>query len=124
MARRSRDWNEGLAQDLRDQEFARELLLAAMDEDLPIQVALGKVIRARGVQEFAVKVKMARPFVLRAINPRHNPSQDTIDRLLKPFGLKLSLVRIEKTSRAITRPSGRGDIVEAAGKSSWSGERR
>ena len=28
--RRTRDWNEGLAQDLRDQEFAREFLLAAM----------------------------------------------------------------------------------------------
>ena len=39
MARRSRDWNEGLAQDLRDQEFAREFLLAAMDEGVPIQIA-------------------------------------------------------------------------------------
>ncbi len=52
MARRSRDWNEGLAQDLRDQEFAREFLMAAMDEGVPIQVALGKVIRAMGVKEF------------------------------------------------------------------------
>jgi len=32
------------------------------------------------------------------------PSQDTIDRLLKPFRLKLSLARIEETSR---RPRGR-----------------
>ena len=53
MARRSRDWNEGLAQDLRDQEFAREFLMAAMDEGVPIQIALGKVIRAMGVKEFA-----------------------------------------------------------------------
>ena len=104
MARRSRDWNEGLAQDLRDQEFAREFLLAAMDEGVPIQVALGRVIRAMGVTEFAANVKMAGPNVLRAINPRHNPTQDTIDRLLKPFGLKLSPARIEETSR---RPRGR-----------------
>ena len=96
MARRSRDWNEGLAQDLQDQEFAREFLMAAMDEGVPIQVALGKVIRAMGVKEFAAKVKMAGPNVLRAINPRHNPTQDTMNRLLKPFRLKLSLVRIEK----------------------------
>ena len=81
MARRSRDWNEGLAQDLRDQEFAREFLLAAMDEGVPIQVALGKVIRAMGVKEFAAKVRMAGPNVLRAINPRHNPTQDTLNRL-------------------------------------------
>ena len=61
MARRSRDWNEGLAQDLRDQKFAREFLMAAMDEGVPIQIALGKVIRAMGVKEFAAKVRMASP---------------------------------------------------------------
>lgn len=37
MARRSRDGKEGLARDLRDEEFAREFLLAAMDEGVPIQ---------------------------------------------------------------------------------------
>jgi hypothetical protein len=31
------------------------------------------------------------PNVLRAINPRHNPTQDTLNRLLKPFKLRLSL---------------------------------
>ena len=61
MARRSRDWNEGLAQDLWDEEFARAFLLAAMDEGVPIQHALGKVIRAMGVKEFAEKVQMAAP---------------------------------------------------------------
>jgi hypothetical protein len=33
----------------------------------------------------------ASPNVLRAINPRHNPTQDTLNRLLKPFTLRLSL---------------------------------
>ena len=65
MARRSRDWNEGLALDLGDQEFA-------------------------------AKVRMASPNVLRAIRPRHNPTQETLNRLLKPFRLKLSLARIEE----------------------------
>lgn len=96
MARRSRDWNEGLARDLRNREFAREFLLAAMDEGIPIQTALGKVIRAMGVKEFASKVRMASPNVLRAINPRHNPTQETMNRLLKPFRLKLSLARIDR----------------------------
>ena len=52
-----------------------------MDEGVPIQVALGKVIRAMGVKEFAGKVRMASPNVLRAIHPRHNPTQDTLNRL-------------------------------------------
>ena len=91
MARRSEDWNIGLAKDLRDASFAREFLLASIDEGVDLQLALGKVIRAMGVKEFAAKVRMAGPNVLRAINPRHNPTQDTLNRLLKPFRLRLSL---------------------------------
>ena len=96
MARRSRDWNIGLAQDLRNQDFAREFLLAAIDESISIQHALGKVIRAMGIKEFAAKVGMASPNLLRAINPRHNPTQQTLNRLLRPFRLRLSLAVIEK----------------------------
>lgn len=91
MARRSEDWNVGLAKDLRDVAFAREFLPASIDEGVDLQLALGKVIRAMGVKEFAAKVRMASPNVVRAINPRHNPTQDTLNRLLKPFKLRLSL---------------------------------
>jgi len=75
VARRSEDWNVGLAKDLRDAGFAREFLLASIDEGVDLQLALGKVIRAMGVKEFAGKVRMASPNVWRAINPRHNPTQ-------------------------------------------------
>ena len=96
MARRSEDWNIGLAQDLRDPVFAREFLLGAVEEGVPVQVALGKVVRAMGVKEFATKVRMASPNVVRAINPRHNPTQDTLNRLLRPFKLRLTLAPIEE----------------------------
>jgi DNA-binding phage protein len=96
MARRSRDWNIGLAQDLRDPGFAREFLLRAIDEGVPLQVALAKVVRAMGVKEFATKVRMASPNLLRTFNPRHNPTQDTLNRLLKPFRLRLSLAPIDR----------------------------
>lgn len=95
MARRGEDWNSGLARDLRNREFAREFLLGAIEEGVPIQVALAKVIRAMGVKEFAAKVRMASPNVLRAINPRHNPTQDTLNRLLRPFKLRLTVARID-----------------------------
>ena len=42
-----------------------------------------------GVKEFAAKLRMASPNVLRAINPLHNPTQDTLNRLLRPFSLRL-----------------------------------
>ena len=95
MVPRTRDWNEGLAQDLRDPEFARDFLLAATDEGVPIQSALGKVIRAMSVKEFAEQAQMAGPNVLGAIHPRHNPTQATLNRLLKPLRLRLSLARLE-----------------------------
>ena len=97
MARRSNNWEAGLAEDLRDAAFAREFLLAAIDEGVPIQVALAKVVRATGVKEFAVKVRMASSNVVRAIGPRHNPTQETLNRLLKPFRLRLSLAPLEST---------------------------
>src|SRR5260370_469772 len=94
MAKRHEGWNVGLAGETRDPAFAREFLLGAIDEEVPLQVALGKVVRAMGVKEFAAKVGMASPNLLRTVNPRHNPTQETLNRLLKPFRLKLSLAPI------------------------------
>ncbi len=68
MARRSVEWNDGLAEDLKDPEFAKEFLLAALDENIPIQVALGKAIRAYEVKEFSKKVRLLSSNILRAIN--------------------------------------------------------
>ena len=63
MARRSRDWNIGLAEDLRNREFARDFLLGAIEEGVPLQVALAKVVRAMGGKECAASVRMASPNV-------------------------------------------------------------
>ena len=106
MARRSRDWNTGLAADLQDPAFARGFLMAAVDDGVSIQQALGKVIRAMGVKELAGQVQMASPNLLRAINPRHNPTQDTLNRLLKPFGLKLGVAPIQESKNRQARVAG------------------
>jgi DNA-binding phage protein len=98
MARRSRDWNEQLARDLQDPAFAKEFLLAALEEGVPLQQALGKIVRASGVREFSRKIRMASPNILRAIDPRHNPSPETLNRLLEPLGLKLGLTVLDKSS--------------------------
>jgi DNA-binding phage protein len=90
---------QNLAKDLRNAAFARDFLLASIDEGVDLQLALGKVIRAMGVKEFAARVRMASPNVLRAINPRHNPTQDTLNRLLKPFRLRLSLAPLTGKGR-------------------------
>ena len=99
MARRSRDWNDGLAEDLRDKAFAREFLTAAVEDGIPLQQALAKVVRATGVKEFAARVDMPSSNLLRAIHPNHNPTQETLERLLKPFGLRIGLAPIIRRSR-------------------------
>jgi DNA-binding phage protein len=99
MTRRSRDWNEGLARDLQNPVFAREFLVAAVEEGILLQQALGKAIRAMGVKEFALKVGMPSSNVLRAINSRHNPTHQTLNRLLEPFGLRIGLAPIEPRKR-------------------------
>ena len=99
MARRSRDWNDGLAEDLRDKAFAREFLTAAVEDGIPLQQALAKVVRATGVKEFAARVDMPSSNLLRAIHPNHNPTQETLERLLKPFGLRIGLAPIIRRSK-------------------------
>jgi len=99
MTRCSRDWNKRQARDLRNREFARQFLLAAIEEGIPLQHALGKVVRAVGVKEFATGVGMESAILMRTIDPRHIPIQATTNRLLKPFGLRLSLSPIERSER-------------------------
>jgi DNA-binding phage protein len=91
---RSRDWNEGLAEDLQDRDFAREFLLAAAEEDIPIQEALGKVIRAYGLKEFAAELNIPSSNLSRALKPSSNITQQTLNRLLEPFGLRLSIAPV------------------------------
>jgi DNA-binding phage protein len=91
MTRRSRDWNEQLAKDLRNVKFAREFVLALLDEGFTLQQAFAKTIRAYGIKEFAKRAKMPSSNVSRAIRPSYNPSQRLLERLLKPLGLKLTV---------------------------------
>ena len=98
MAKRSEDWDEALAAQLRNAEFAREFILASVEEGLSLHDILNKVVRAYGVKEFAEKVKMADSNLLRAIGSKANPTQKTLNQILKPFGLKLTIGPLKKVA--------------------------
>jgi DNA-binding phage protein len=100
MPRRSKDWNEGLARDLKDAEFARKFILASLDEGLSLQGVLRKVVLAMGLKEFSRRAKMPSSNISRVINPKHNPTLASVNRLLKPLGLKLTLAPVENKERA------------------------
>jgi DNA-binding phage protein len=99
--KRSRDWNEGLAKDLRDQEFAREFIAALLDEGFTLQAALAKTVRAYGVSEFADRAHIAGSNLVRSIRADANPTQRTLEQILKPLGLRLSVApRLRRRRRS------------------------
>lgn len=89
MPTRSSDWNEKMAKSLKNTEYAKNFLLGLLDEGDDLQTALGRLIRLYGVKEYAALVKLDQPAIQRAINPEHNPTKKTLEKLLTP--LKLSL---------------------------------
>ncbi len=91
MSVRSRDWSEGLARQLRDPAFAAKSVKAALGEGIPLQAALGRLVRSLGVKEYAARVGMAPPNLVRALDPSRNVTQETLNRLLRPLGLRLSV---------------------------------
>lgn len=96
MAQRTQDWNKGLVHDFKDSTFVKEFINAALDEGVPIQDVLRKLVDVVGLKETSKKTKMPSPNILRALNPKHNPTLDTLNRILRPFGLKLSVTVIQK----------------------------
>ena len=99
MARRTQDWNRGLANDFKDSTFVREFINAALDEGVPIQDVLRKLVDVVGLKETSKKTKMPSPNILRALSPKHNPTLETLSRILRPFGLKLSVTMVERKPR-------------------------
>ncbi len=92
MSKRSVDWEDGLAKDLRKPGFAQEFIAALIEEGMSLHEALGTTIRAYGVKEFAQKVGLPSSNVSRAIQPAYNPSKKVLQQLLAPFQLRLAVI--------------------------------
>ena len=86
---RSRDWSKGLSERLQDLNYAGDFILALIDEGESLQEALGQTIRSYGVREFSSLVELNESAVQRAIDPDHNPTKSTLEKLLTPFSLNL-----------------------------------
>lgn len=91
MPTRNSDWSESVAKDLRDVSYAQSFLLELLEEGDDLQTALGRLIRLYGVKEYARRAKMDEPAIQRAINPKHNPTKQTLEKLLVPLKLGLGV---------------------------------
>jgi len=58
-----------------------------------------KLVDVVGLKETSKRTKMPSPNILRALNPKHNPTLETLNRLLQPFGLKLSVTMVGRKPR-------------------------
>ena len=56
-----------------------------------IAAALGDVARAKGMTQLAKETGITRDGLYKALSPTGNPSFDTVQKILRPFGLRLDV---------------------------------
>jgi DNA-binding phage protein len=103
MARRPKDWDEYMFEDLSDPVFTSELVKGLVESGMPIRAAVRDVINGLGVKEFAALVGMASSNLVRAVHPKANPTLATIERLLEPLGLRIGVAYRSGVRRTATR---------------------
>ena len=96
MPKRCKEWDETLQKELKKPKFARAFIEASMKDGLPIQVAIAQVVKAMGVVEYSKKVGMHSQNLHRLLQPKSNPTMETLKILLKPLGLTLGIVERSK----------------------------
>lgn len=91
---RHESYNEELAGELQDQEFAKAFLLDLIegDEGLSPLEALRHTIRRMGVKEFSETAKIPYESVCRMLESDSTPKITTLDRYFAFFGLKVKII--------------------------------
>lgn len=102
MKANSASWEDGLMEKLQDPEFAKGYVDACLEDGVPLEVALGDVVRARGVGKVARRIHLGRPNLIRALRPKSNPTVTTLRRVLNGVGLDLT-VRFLKPPKTAKR---------------------
>ncbi|MCH2533971.1 MAG: hypothetical protein MK008_05975 [Bdellovibrionales bacterium] len=92
MARRSRDWEEGLSKDLQENEEARKyFFLGLLEEGYDWREALLKLINVMGVNEYAALTKgMKASNLLNQLKPEANITINTLTKITAPLAIKMT----------------------------------
>ena len=92
--RRHKTYDEQLADELRDKEFAREFFLGLIEgkDGMEIEEALIHTIRRMGVKEFSKLSGIHEKSISRMINGRSKSTLETMDEYLTVFGLRTKIV--------------------------------
>ena len=92
--RRHKTYDEQLADELKDKEFAREFFLGLIEgeDGMEIEEALIHTIRRMGVKEFAKLSGIHVKSISRMINGRSKSTLEAMDEYLTVFGLRTKVV--------------------------------
>lgn len=94
MANRHKDFDELLAAQFGEIEFAQAYIINLIEnEEMDLEDALRETIVAMGLQEFADKADLSIQYVSDFVNKRRNFSIETVNKYLQSiFGLKTKIV--------------------------------
>lgn len=103
---KTRAWD--VVEHLRDEEDIR-LYIEAAQEEAPddaafMAVVLGDVARARGMTELARETGIARETLYKVTRGEGNPTLDTVGRLARALGFRLTLAPLPDASAAKRKP--------------------
>lgn len=78
-----------------EEDIAAYLNAALEDGDASvIAAALGDVARAKGMTQLAKETGITRDGLYKALSPTGNPSFDTVQKVVKAFGLRMDVAAI------------------------------
>ncbi len=78
-----------------EEDIAAYLNAALEDGDTSvIAAALGDVARAKGMTQLAKETGITRDGLYKALSPTGNPSFDTVQKVVKAFGLRMDVAAI------------------------------
>lgn len=76
-------------------DIAAYLNAALEDGDISvIAIALGDVARTKGMTQLAKETGITRDGLYKALSPTGNPSFDTVQKVIRAFGLKLDVATV------------------------------
>ena len=92
MARRYKDWEEGLSEDLRQSiDNRREFFLGLLEEGYSWREAINKIVKVIGVNEYTELIgNMKASNLLNQLKAESNITIRTLDRITKPLGIELT----------------------------------
>lgn len=98
-----------MLEDLNDPEFTSTFVTHMVETGATLQEAMGDVVRGIGVKEFAASVGMPSSNVARALRQGSNPKLATLERMLKPLGLRIGVAYCDGRRGGL----GRGRVLRA-----------